>query len=78
VLLRPAEIALDPGPVRRVCGRDQVDQHQRALAFDQVAEPFLPVLVRVRDEVEDVVADLERRTDLEAEGDHGIEVHDPA
>ena len=46
---------------------EQVDQHQRALALVEVADDLLAVGRLGADEVEQVVADLERRAEEEAE-----------
>ena len=52
----------------------QVDQHQRALALPDVAVELLAVARRVADEVEQVVLDLERGAEEEAEAEEAVEI----
>jgi hypothetical protein len=49
-------------------------QRQRALALVEVAEDLLAVLLLVADEVQQVVADLEGRAEVEAEPDQRSQV----
>jgi hypothetical protein len=44
-----------------------VDEHERALALPDVAEDLLAVPSPIANQVEDVVLDLERRTEQETE-----------
>ncbi len=60
-------------PVAGVGAGQEMDQHQSSLPLQQVAERLFAVDLRVADEVEDVVADLEGRTEVEPELDHRIE-----
>ena len=58
------------------CARD-VDQHQRALALVEIAVDLLAIGL-VGFEVENVVLDLERRAEEEAEADQRVEIGRPA
>ncbi|CAM5319926.1 hypothetical protein SGLAM104S_01970 [Streptomyces glaucescens] len=53
----------EAGALVGVGGAEEVDQHHRALAFEQVAEGLLAVEGFLPHEVEDVVLDLEGDAD---------------
>ncbi len=55
-----------------------MDQRQCALALVQVAENLLAIGSFVTDEVEQVVADLERRAEVESEPHERREIHGSA
>src|SRR5205807_3048433 len=63
------EIGAYPATIRFVRGGEQVDQHQGALALDEVSQSLLPVIGRVSHEIENVVADLKGGPEMEAERD---------
>ena len=52
----------------------QMDQHQRALAFEQVAADLLAVAPLVAREVEQIVLNLKRRAEVAAEAIEAIEI----
>jgi hypothetical protein len=69
-----AEVMIGDEAVGSGGGPDQVDEHQRALALSQVAVDLLAVEGLVADQVEQVVLDLERGTEVETEAHHGPQV----
>jgi hypothetical protein len=67
------EVADEPVAVRSGRVGQEVQEHERALAFTQVPEQLLAVGIIGADEVEQVVPDLERDSEEEAEPAQGTQ-----
>src|SRR5262249_5779260 len=71
---RPRQIPGYAGRLARIRLAQQMNQHQRALAFDQVSADLLAVAAYVAGQVEEVVLNLKRGTEIAAETVEPIEV----
>jgi hypothetical protein len=69
------EVALEPAPVRGRCRAEKVDQPQRALALPDFIEELPAVALVGAEEVQQVVPDLERCAQVEAEAGQLLQVH---
>src|SRR5437588_62866 len=69
----PAEIGHEMLPISAAHDTEQMDEHECALALEEITENLLAIAHLVAAKIEEVVLDLERRTEMEPEADERLE-----